>query len=78
MGLLVVGNVLGSVVDLAATEELLGVGVGVQDDSEGSSHVDGMAMVVEVDVLARVSASVTVHVLKGVLLIGGRGVVGRV
>lgn len=78
MCLFVVGDVLGSVVDLTATEELLSVGVGVEDNTESSSHIDGLSVGVEVNVLTRVSAPVTVHVLKSILLIGRGGVDGRV
>jgi hypothetical protein len=67
----VVGNVLGSVSDLATSEELLGVGGLVKDDSKGSGHVDGIAILVEEDVLSAVSASVSVDVLEVVLDIGG-------
>ena len=48
---LVIGDVLGSVVNLAASEEFLGVGRDVEDDTQGSSHVDSLALVVPVNVL---------------------------
>ena len=56
--------VLGRVLDLTATEELLGVGGNLKDHAESSSHVDGVALVVEVDVLLRVGAAVAVHILE--------------
>jgi hypothetical protein len=62
--LLVIGNILGSVSDLTATEELLGVRSTVKDDTEGSSHVHSLSCAVEVDVLLGVGASVAVNVLK--------------
>ena len=64
---LVIGDVLGRVVDLTTTEEFLGVGLGVKDDTEGGGHVDSGASVVPVDVLLGVSASVTIDVLEVVL-----------
>jgi hypothetical protein len=65
----VIGDILGSVFDLTATEELLGVRSTVEDDTEGSSHVDSLSSTVEVDVLLGVGASVSVDVLKCVGLI---------
>ena len=56
--------VLGRVLDLTATEELLGVGGNLKDHTESSSHVDGIALVVEVDVLLGVGAAVAVHILE--------------
>jgi len=64
---LIVGDVLGRGIDLTTTEELLGVGLGVQDDTEGGGHVDGAASGVPVDVLTGVSASVAIDVLEVVL-----------
>lgn len=60
----IVGNILSSVVDETTTEELLGVGAVIEDDTEGGGHVDGLAGGVEVDVLSGVSASVTVHIVQ--------------
>lgn len=65
--ILVVGDVLGSVFDLTATEEFLGVGLRVKNDTESSGHVDSLAVLVPVDVLLGVSASVTINVLEVVL-----------
>jgi len=77
----VVGNVLGGVVDLATTEECLGVGCSVENDTEGGSHVDGLTLGVPVDVLSGVGASVTIDVLESVGLLRLLGfvfvVVGR-
>jgi len=67
--ILVIASLLGTVLNLTTTEELLGVGVVVKDDTEGSSHVDGLTVHVDEAVLARVGASVTVDVLKSVSLI---------
>ena len=64
---LVVSNLLGGVVDFASTEEFLGVGGNIKNNTNGSSHVSGLLVLVPVHVLARVSASVAVHVLKLVL-----------
>ena len=61
---LVIGDILGSVSDLTTTEELLGVGLTVEDDTEGGSHVDSLSSAVEVDILLGVGASVAVDVLK--------------
>lgn len=66
----VLSNVLGGAIDLAATEEFLGVVGVVKDDTESSSHVDGVALSVEVDVLLGVSATVAVDVLESVGLVG--------
>ena len=66
----VIGNVLGSGLDLTATEEFLGVGCWVKNDTEGSSHVDSLVIAVEVDVLLAVSATVAVDVLEIVLSSG--------
>ena len=68
----VVGDVLGSAGNLATTEELLGVGWDVQDDTEGGSHVDSVALLVPVGVLLGVGTSVAVHVLKRVGRLGLR------
>lgn len=73
----VLSDVLGGVSDLTTTEEFLGVGAVVQDDTESSGHVDSVVLGVEVDVLLRVSATVAVDVLKFVGLSGLR-VVDRV
>ena len=69
---LVIGDVLGRVLDLTTTEEFLGVGTWVQDNAEGGSHVDSVAIFVPVDVLLGVGAPVAIDVLKVVL---GRGLV---
>ena len=64
---LVIGDVLGSVVDFTATEELLGVRLAVEDNTESSGHVDGLTVGVPVAVLLGVGASVTIDVLELVL-----------
>ena len=48
---LVGGVVLGGIVDLATTEELLGVGGLIEDNTESSSHVDSLSVGVVVNVL---------------------------
>ena len=63
----VIGNVLGSAVDLTTTEEFLGVGCWVKNDTKSSSHVDCLSTAVEVDVLLAVGATVAVDVLELVL-----------
>ena len=60
----VIGDVLGSAIDLTTTEEFLGVAVSVENDTESGGHVDSLASTVEVDVLLGVSASVTIDVLE--------------
>jgi len=64
---LVIGDVLGRVLDLTATEELLLVGGDVEDDTEGGSHVDSLVLAVPVHVLLRVSAAVAIDVFEVVL-----------
>lgn len=58
-----------TVFNFTSTEEFLGVTLGVEDDTESSGHVDNVSCSVEVNVLARVSTSVSVNVLEGVRLI---------
>lgn len=70
----VVGNIFGRVIDLTTTEELLGVGGDVENDTESSSHVDGLAIAVPVDVLLAVGATIAVDVFE-VILGGGLVVV---
>jgi len=52
VSILIIGYVLGSVVYLATSEELLSVGGVVEDHTEGSSHVDSLAVRVVEDVLS--------------------------
>ena len=73
---LVISNVLGGVVYLASTEKLLGVAGGVEDDSEGGSHVDGLSSVIEVHVLSAVCTSVAVDIFELVVGIGSSGING--
>jgi len=63
---LIVGDVLGGVLDLTTTEEFLGVGFVVKDDTEGGSHVDGVTLAIPVAVLLGVAAAVAIDVLKSV------------
>lgn len=63
----VAGRHLGRLLDFAATEELLGVVSVAEDNAECGSHVDGVALAVEVAVLLGVSASVSIDVLELVL-----------
>ena len=67
----VIGDILGSVVDLTTTEELLLLGRAsvIQDNTESSSHVDDLALTVEMAVLTGVSATVAKDVVKSVSLI---------
>ena len=77
---LVSSDVLGSHVDFTRSEELLGVALAVEDDTEGGSHVDSLGVAVPVDVLLGVGASVAVDVLEGVgavRLVRDNGVVLR-
>ena len=60
----VVGDVFGGAFNLTTTEELLGVGRGVQNDTKSGGHVSGLAIAVEVDVLSGVGATVAIDVLK--------------
>lgn len=60
----VLSDILGGVLDLATSEELLGVAVLVENDTKGGSHVDGLTLAVPVDVLLGVGASVAVNVLE--------------
>lgn len=62
-------GLLGFLLDFATTEELLGVFLHVENNTESSSHVDSLALFVEVTVLLGVGASVSVDVLEGVLLV---------
>jgi len=62
------------IVDLPATEELLGVGLMVEDHTKACSHVDSLLFAVEEDILSAVLAPVTIHVLKLVAAVGLRGV----
>jgi len=66
----IVGDLLGGVFDLTATEELLGVSLRVKDNTEGSCHVDRSIVTVEENVLSAISASVAVNVLKSVRAVG--------
>ena len=61
---LVICDVLGGVFNFTTTEELLGVGLLIKNDTEGSSHVDSLSFRVIVDVLSGISASVTIDVLE--------------
>ena len=72
VGLAVVGNVLGSVVNFASTEELLlgRAALVVEDNAEGGGHVDYLVLAVEVDVLTRVGGAVSEDVLELVGLLG--------
>lgn len=65
----VVGDVLGFVVDEASSEELLGVGVGVVDDAESGTLPDVVAVGGQVEVVPGVVCFVPVHVVHPVLLI---------
>jgi hypothetical protein len=60
----VIAHVLGLACDLAATEEGLGVAVLVKDHTKSRGHVHSIALLIEVDILSRVLASVTVDILK--------------
>jgi len=60
----VICDVFGSVFNFTTTEELLGVGLLIKNDTEGSSHVDSLSFRVIVDVLSGISASVTIDVLE--------------
>ena len=62
----IIGNILGGVVDLTTSEELLGVGTGIKDDTKGGSYVDGLASRVKVNVLSRVCASVSIDIFKSI------------
>ena len=75
---LIVGDVLGGAIDLTTTEEFLGVGFVVKDDTKGGSHVDGVTVAVPVEVLLGVTAPIAIDVLKsvgGVRLLVVHGVV---
>jgi len=65
----IVTSLLGLVLNLSTTKEFLGVLIMVKDNTKSGSHVDNLTVLVEEDVLARVSASVTINVLKSVSLI---------
>lgn len=65
-------GLLGFVLDLATTEELLGVGRLVKNDTEASSHVADVALRVVVNSHSRVLASVAIDVFELVSLIGLR------
>jgi len=67
--ILIVSSLLGLVLDLTTTEELLGVRVVVKDDTESGGHVDDLTVLVDEAVLARISASVTIDVVKSVSLV---------
>lgn len=67
--ILIIASLLGAVLNLTTTEELLGVGVVVKDDTKSSGHVNDLTILVNETVLARVRASVTVDVVKGVSLV---------
>ena len=67
MVILIIGNILGSVLNFTTTEESLSVGCSVKDNTESSGHVDGLSTGIEVDVLLGVSASVTIDVFEIVL-----------
>jgi len=69
MTIFIVTSLLGLVGNFTTTEEFLGVGVVVKDDTKSSSHVNDLTVLVDEAVLARVSASVTVDVVKSVSLI---------
>lgn len=76
--ILIVSSLLGLVLNLTTTEELLGVGVVVKNDTEGGGHVDDLTVLVDEAVLARISTSVTVNVVEcvsGIRLIIVDGVV---
>jgi len=62
--ILIVTSLLGLVHDLTTTEELLGVGVVIKDDTKSGSHVDDLTIAVNEAVLTRISASVTIDVLE--------------
>ena len=64
MVILIIGNILGSVLNFTTTEESLSVGCSVKDNTESSGHVDGLSTGIEVDVLLGVSASVTIDILE--------------
>ena len=66
MSVLIVCDIFGSVINLTTTEEFLSVRASVKNDTKGGSHVDGLAVLVPVDVLFGISASVAVDVLKSV------------
>ena len=66
------GSLLGLVLDLATAEEGLRVGSLVEDDTEASGHVGDVAIRVVIHGHSRVLASITVHILKRVGLIGLR------
>ena len=65
----VTSSLLRCVFDLATTEEFLGVGTVIEDDTKSSSHVDSVSHNVEVDVLSAVGASVSIDVLEVVLFL---------
>lgn len=65
--ILISGDVLGSAVDLATSEEFLGVGRWVENNSKGGSEVGNASALGEVDVLSRVNGSVPVDVLEVVV-----------
>ncbi len=67
---LIVGDVLGSGLNLATTEEFLRVRVLVKDNTESGSHVDSVALTIPVCVLLGVGATVTIDVLESVGLVG--------
>lgn len=64
--ILVTGNLLGLVLDLATSEESLGIGFLVEDDTKACGHISDIAIWIKVYVLTRVLASVAINVLQGV------------
>lgn len=54
------------IVSLTTSEEALSVRLVVEDNTDSSSHVGSLLLAVEVDVLARVSTSVSIDVLESV------------
>jgi hypothetical protein len=71
VGFIVIGNVLGSVVNFTSAEELLHLGLTglIKNDTKSSSHVDNFAFFVHVNVLARVSTAVAQDVIESIGLI---------
>lgn len=58
------GNLFRCIIDFSCTKELLSVWILIKDNTKTCCHVHNLSTSVVIDVLARILATITIHILK--------------